>query len=58
MKVRQFTAGCVALEKTSGGMYVVILRKGDNVMDKVRVETSRIANEYFRAFCLVARQYR
>lgn len=59
MKVKHYKNGsAVIFEPPSGprGMFCVTVRgPGGGVIDRVRCDTRRAAQEYFRAFCCIAK---
>jgi len=58
MKIKEYKGGHATMERVSpSGMYVVTLRKGAEVADKVRTDDYRDACAYFKAFCGIAKNY-
>lgn len=59
MKTKEFKNGAsVFMDDPSfpSGMITVILRdSAGNVLDKTRCDSRREANEYYRAFCAIAK---
>jgi hypothetical protein len=55
-KVKTFKHGHATIEKLApSGMYLVQVYKGTELHDKVRLDDYRQAQEYFRAFCAIAK---
>lgn len=59
MKIKTFKNGACVIQDDPGfpsGMISIIARDGGgNIIDKIRCDSKREANEYFRAFCAVAK---
>jgi hypothetical protein len=55
-KIKTFKHGHATIEKLSpSGMYLVQVYKGANLHDTIRLDDYRQAQEYFRAFCSIAK---
>ena len=56
MKIKNYPNGYATMEKfTPSGMYLVQVRKGGELVDKIRCDSYRMACDYYRAFCRIAK---
>ena len=54
MKLKVYPNGYASIEKT-GYLYTVKVYRGTELHDKVRCDSYRIAQEYFKAFVAIAK---
>lgn len=57
-KLKDHGAASVLMEQTPGGLYLVLLRTGSSVADKIRCDTYREALAWWKAFNTQARAYK
>ena len=56
MKIKEYPNGYATMEKLMpSGMYLVQVRKGTELIDKIRCDSYRMACDYYRAFCAIAK---
>lgn len=56
MKIKEYKSGAyVSLEHGATLSLVKLYSASGDLMDKIRCDTRRSANEYFRAFCAIAK---
>lgn len=55
MTLKNYRNGHATIERMPSGMYLVQCYVGTELRDKVRCDDYRMARDYFRAFCAIAR---
>jgi hypothetical protein len=56
MKIKLFKSGSYATMEKSGAWYLLLVRNASgNIVDKTKCDDYRMALDYYRAFCAIAK---